>query len=190
MLVSYRMPIIYLATSNKHKFAEARNILSKYSLRLEMVNVKTFEVQLDDLERIAIEASKNALKKMKKPIMVEDSGLFIEILSGFPGPYSSYANRTIGIRGVLKLLEGAVERNAEFHSAVAYATPSEQPKIFVGITEGSISTEPRGNGGFGFDPIFIPKGSDKTFGEMPLEEKNRHSHRAKAFIKFAEWYLL
>ena len=119
--------------------------------------------------------------------MVEDAGLFIEALKGFPGPYSSYVYKTLGVQGILKLMEGVKRREAYFLSAIAYAEPGLEPKVFLGKVEGFIVPEARGSKGFGFDPIFQPKGSEKTFAEMGVEEKNRFSHRAKALSALAEW---
>jgi XTP/dITP diphosphohydrolase len=100
--------------------------------------------------------------------------------------------KTIGNRGVLKLMEGVEARKAVFRSAIVYCDSNvEEPVVFEGEAEGEITVNERvGNGesGFGFDPIFRPDGSAKTFAEMTLEEKNGFSHRANAISKFAEWY--
>ncbi|NIR86588.1 non-canonical purine NTP pyrophosphatase, partial [Candidatus Bathyarchaeota archaeon] len=95
----------------------------------------------------------------------------------------------IGNEGILKLMKNAEKRDAHFHSVVAFCNPRESPRCFHGRAEGKISLEARGNLGFGFDPIFEPSASQgKTFAEMTLMEKNRHSHRAQALRKFARWY--
>ena len=179
---------LLLATNNTHKFVEARNILLKHDLHLEMVNIEKLEIQHNDLREIAFYSLRNAIKKVKMPLLVEDAGLFIDRLSGFPGPYSSYVYKTLGIQGVLKLLEGETDRTAQFKSVVAYATLLTPPKTFLGVSHGRILNEQRGSRGFGFDPIFMPRNRKRTFAEMPPEEKNIISHRAKAFDKFAKWY--
>ena len=115
--------------------------------------------------------------------MLEDAGLFIDALRGFPGVYSKYVFFTIGLPGILQLLQGAENRKAVFRSVYAYSEPGQKPVIVVGECNGTISTEPRGEHGFGYDPLFIPKGAKKTFGEMTIEEKNQYSHRAKALEK-------
>ncbi|NOZ89276.1 MAG: RdgB/HAM1 family non-canonical purine NTP pyrophosphatase, partial [Crenarchaeota archaeon] len=120
------------------------------------------------------------------PVAVEDAGLFVDALSGFPGPYSSYVYKTIGVHGILRLLEGEENRAARFVSVIAYAGPWGV-QLFRGEVKGSIAAEPRGSGGFGFDPIFIPEGADKTFAEMNIEEKNMYSHRARAARKLCSW---
>ncbi|HYY90876.1 MAG TPA: non-canonical purine NTP pyrophosphatase, partial [Candidatus Dormibacteraeota bacterium] len=117
------------------------------------------------------------------------SGLFIDALGGFPGPYSSYVYGTIGLRGILNLLNGQKQRGAFFQSSIAFGSPTLDPRLFTGRIMGSISKRASGNFGFGYDPIFIPKGSKKTFGQTGLLVKNANSHRAKAFRQFARWFL-
>ena len=182
--------LIFFATGNLHKFNEARKILAEYDISVAMLKIKTLEIQSDDIEEIAKASVLNATREVNLPTIVEDAGLFIKALNGFPGPYSSYIYRTIGVRGILKLLEEVENREAQFRSVVAFYDPSnESLKCFQGIVEGVIARKPKGYSGFGFDPIFEPKEYiGKTFGEMSIEEKNRFSHRAKALRKFAEWY--
>jgi len=181
--------LIFFATKNVNKFNEARRILAEYSISVAMIRAKTLEVQDDNIERIAEISAMNAAKETNLPVIVEDTGLFVEALNGFPGPYSSYVYRTIGIRGLLKLLWGVEERKAYFKSVVAFCNPEEKVKHFHGVVYGKIAEEAKGSGGFGFDPIFEPNEEPgKTFAEMTIEEKNRFSHRARALRKFAEWY--
>lgn len=125
-------------------------------------------------------------KKMKKPLIVEDSGLFIQSLNGFPGAYSAWVQKKIGNSGILKLLAGSPDRSAYFKSCVAYADRRGVRK-FCGEVRGSICGMERGKGGFGYDPIFVPEGWTKTFAESETL-KNRLSHRTNAFTAFARWY--
>ncbi len=186
------MPVLskslYFATSNKHKFDEARDVLKNYGIELRMINRKVEEIQSENLEKIALHALKKALVSDKLPMIVEDAGLFINALNGFPGPYSSYVHKTLGIDGIIKLMRKKDDRDAEFRSVVAFGS-SSVVKTYQGVVKGKIARKPRGKSGFGFDPIFIPKGSKKTFAEMSLEDKNRYSHRAIALRKFARWFL-
>lgn len=154
-----------------------------------MIKVKTMEIQDDDIERIAMVSALSIVREVNLPIIVEDAGLFIEALNGFPGPYSSYVYRTIGVNGILKLMSNVENRRAYFKSAVAFCDPGGELKCFQGVVYGKIAREARGSGGFGFDPIFKPdEEPTRTFSEMSIEEKNKFSHRAKALRKFAEWY--
>jgi len=181
--------IAFFVTSNIHKFNEARLILAEYKLATAMLKIEAVEIQDDSLESIAKASAMDALKKCGLPIFVEDAGLFIEALNGFPGPYSSYVYRTVGTKGILKLMGNIDKRDAYFQSAVAFSSLEEVPKCFRGRVKGRISMEERGSSGFGFDPIFEPSGGRKrTFAEMTTTEKNEYSHRAKALRKFAEWY--
>jgi XTP/dITP diphosphohydrolase len=157
-----------------------------------MLRIKGKETQSDNINEIAQDSAIDAFNQCNIPLIVEDAGLFIDALEGFPGPYSAYVYKTIQNRGILKLMEALHNRKATFCSAIVYYSQETGPMLFEGKTEGEITfTERRSNGnsGFGFDPIFQPAHSKKTFAEMTLEEKNEVSHRAKAVNKFAKWYL-
>lgn len=182
--------VAFFATGNIHKFNEARFLLSEFKIAAAMLKVKTVEIQDNDIENIAVASALDAVKKCRLPIIVEDAGLFVKALNSFPGPYSSYVFQTIGTKGILKLMKNIEDRNAYFHSVVAFCRPREEPMTFHGKVEGRIVQEEKGCNGFGFDPIFMPsKGDGKTFAEMATVEKNRYSHRAEALRKFAKWYV-
>lgn len=179
---------VWFLTENTNKYREARSILSHYRIRIEQLKQPKIEIQDSSLENIARYALENALNQHNRLTLVEDSGLFIESLGGFPGPFSSYVHRTVGLNGVLNLLKGSRKRAAYFQSSIAVGSSALSPTIFTGRVRGKISPEIRGTSGFGYDPIFIPENSDRTFGQANQEFKNANSHRAKAFIKFARWY--
>ena len=182
--------VAFLVTRNINKFNEAKLVLAEFGITTAMLNIEAIEIQNDDLEEIAKTSALDAAKKCNLPIIVEDAGLFIKALNGFPGPYSAYVNKTIGFNGILKLMEGITNREAYFESVIAYyESGMNTPICFHGRVDGSIALEARGESGFGFDPIFIPsEGNGRTFAEMGTEKKNEFSHRAKALRKFAEWY--
>ncbi len=181
--------IICFATGNAHKVEEVNNILRDYPLEVRPLDVKGVEIQADRVEEIAESSALRAAKASKHPIIVEDTGLFITALNGFPGPYASYAHKTLGMEGILKLLKDVENREAIFKSAVAFSD-AQTTLSFTGESIGVITAEARGSGGFGFDPIFEPcDGAGKTFGETDLEEKAAISHRARAVRKFADWYV-
>ena len=175
---------LFFATGNIHKLNEVKPIAERYGICLEqMIESRAkVEIQSSDLIEIARYAVLENYKLFKKPVLVEDAGLFIEALNGFPGPYSSYVYKTIGVNGILKLMEGVDNRRAYFMSVAAIVY---EPFFIIETArvEGVITKEPRGSGGFGFDPIFVPRGSKKTFAEMSIDEKNMYSHRAKAVSK-------
>ena len=172
---------LYFVTGNRGKFEEARRILAECGVELEMLpEAPKLEVQSMDVLEVARTAAYTAYLATGKPVVVEDTGLYIDALNGFPGTYAAHVYNTIGIRGVLKLLEGVEDRRARFVTAVVAVVPPRMVEA-VGVVEGVITREPRGGSGFGFDPIFEPLGAGKTFAEMSLEEKNRWSHRGRAF---------
>ena len=185
--------VVFFATGNINKFNEARSILSPYGISVGLLRVKGDEIQSDTLEEIAKSSAINAYKRTHLPIFVEDAGLFIETLNGFPGPYAAYVYKTIHNSGILKLLDNAKDRRAEFQSVIAYCDQTfSEPQYFDGESKGEITLTERKNEGkttFGFDPIFQPNGSGKSFAEMTIDEKNGFSHRAMAIRKFAEWFM-
>ena len=184
-----RGKVAYFVTTNIHKFQEARRVLSEYKISTAMLRVGAIEIQDDKTENIAKISAIDAVNNSGLPVFVEDSGIFIEALNGFPGPYSSYVYRTVGTKGILKLMKNIKNRDAYFQAVIAFSSPEEQPICFHGKIKGKISLEERGTSGFGYDPIFEPsKGDGRTFAEMTTQEKNQVSHRAEALHKFAEWY--
>jgi len=183
--------VIFLATGNFHKFNESRRVLAEYGIAAAMLRVKAVEIQSDSLKEIAIASVMDAFNRCHLPVMVEDAGLFVEALKGFPGPYAAYVYKTISNPGLLRLMEDFEDREATFRSVIAYYDGRGEPVCFGGEASGKIAHDEiwgKLNTGFGFDPIFMPLGSKKTFAEMTFEEKNCFSHRANAVRKFAEWY--
>ncbi|MEA1904286.1 MAG: XTP/dITP diphosphatase [Candidatus Hadarchaeota archaeon] len=177
-------------TSNRHKFGEAERIAAKHGVELEHRDVPYIEIQADELEEIARPSAQQASALLRAPCFVEDAGLFIHALKGFPGPYSSYVFQTLGNEGILELMKGKKVRRAEFRSAVAYCEPGSRPIVFSGGARGTIAPEIRGEGGFGFDPIFVPQeGDGMTFAEISIDEKNKFSHRSRAIERFVKWYV-
>ncbi len=182
---------IFFVTGNEAKFREASLVLGEFGIELAMDRShRKIEIQSDNLEDIV----NNALATIctgdvSEYFVVEDDGLFIDKLNGFPGPYSSYVYRTIGLTGILRLMSGINDRTAYFKSVVGLCGPQIPAKLFIGVRYGVIATEPRGSEGFGYDPIFIPSGFNKTFGELGLEIKNKLSHRAMAFRTLGNWLL-
>jgi XTP/dITP diphosphohydrolase len=184
--------VIFFATNNVYKFDEARGVLAEYKVAVGMLRVKSLEIQSESLEDIAKASVLDAFEKCRLPIIVEDAGLFIDALNGFPGPYAAYVYKTVGNQGLLRLMKNVKARSARFESAVAYFSADlKSPVCFHGEAIGKITKEERrgsGKSSFGFDPIFKPLSRSETFAEMTIAEKNEHSHRARALRKFAEWY--
>jgi XTP/dITP diphosphohydrolase len=174
---------VYFVTSNEGKFREVKEIGKKYGIEIDWIRREYLEPQGSDLEEIAKISAQLLAEEIREPFFLEDSGLFIEALKGFPGPYSSYVFKTIGNEGILKIMNGVEDRRAYFLAVIAF-WDGEKVLTFKGRVDGRIATEMRGDKGFGFDPIFEYNG--KTFAEMG-EEKNEVSHRRKALESFFEY---
>jgi XTP/dITP diphosphohydrolase len=182
---------ILFITGNFHKFEEVRSILNPMGIAVGMLRMKGKEIQSEQTTEIAENSAIEAYNRCHLPLIVEDAGLFIDAYEGFPGPYSAYAYKTLKNAGILKLMENTQNHKATFYSTIVYCSQKTGPIFFEGKIEGKITlTERKGktNTGFGFDPIFQPDQSKKTFAEMTLKEKNSISHRAQAAKKFAQWY--
>ncbi len=167
---------VTFVTSNEGKYREAKYIGERYGIEVEWLREEYLEPQGNDLKEIAKKSAEILAKKINKPFFIEDSGLFILALKGFPGPYSSFVFKTIGNEGILKLMDGIEDRRAYFLAVIAFFD-GKNVLTFEGRVDGRIATEIRGDKGFGFDPIFEYEG--KTFAEMG-EEKNEVSHRRRA----------
>ena len=181
---------IFFVTGNPNKVNELKEMLSgDKGITVEQINYDYTEIQADELEDIASYGAKISSAYIKKAIIVEDSGLFIDALGGFPGPYSAYVFKKVGNEGILKLMADERNRQATFKSVIAFHNPDskKEPILFSGSVDGEISDWIRGNHGFGYDPIFCV--NEKTFGEISLKEKNELSHRRRAFEKFLKWFL-
>jgi len=234
--------MVTFVTTNAGKVREARAYLDA---PVEQRAFNYPEVQADDLATVAAQGARDAYRELGEPVFVDDSGLTVDALDGFPGPYSSYVEDTLGIERVWHLAEAEDDRSAAFRGVIAYcdgesfeaspepvdsetrpegesrnggaatggsrdrrgqdqdaderasATTDDQVddgadgegalpvKLFEGVVPGRI-VAPRGEGGFGFDPIFEYDGT--TFAEMDTDRKNSVSHRGRALARFAEWF--
>lgn len=179
------MRTVTFASTNQNKYREVQSILSSYGITVDFAQVNLVEVQSDSLEEIAREKAKSAFAQIGRPVIIEDDGLFIDALKGFPGQYSSFVYKTIGNEGVLKLLAGQAGRTASFRSLIAFYD-GKSLSISEGRVDGRISDKIM-EGGWGYDPIFIPAETDLTFAQL-RDKKNEYSHRRKALEKFALWY--
>ena len=185
--------MLTFVTTNPGKVHEAEQYLGA----VEQLDFDYTEVQGDDLGTVAAHGAREAYREAGEPVFVDDSGLFVDAFGGFPGPYSSYVEDRLGVERVWHLTEREDDHAAAFQTVIAYcdgegfpATPDDRVqgnppvKLFEGTVPGTI-VAPRGEGGFGFDPVFEHDG--KTFAEMHTDEKNAVSHRGRALAKLAEW---
>jgi len=187
---------IVIASHNQGKISEIREMLAPFEI--EVCSAK--ELNLPDVEETGTTFEENARLKAETlakasglPCLADDSGLCVNALSGRPGVYSArYAPDRDFNKGMDMLLteivhSGSDDRRAHFSCVLALAYPEGTCRVFEGRVEGQIAREKSGNGGFGYDPIFIPDGFDKTFGHFSAEEKAAVSHRGRAFAKFIEY---
>lgn len=195
--------IIVLATRNEGKVREFREILRDFDVDLRSLNdFGPIPEPVEDGDTFDENAYKKAhftAKVLGLPAISDDSGLVVEALNGAPGVYSArYAGEEAGDRDniakLLKEMEGVNDRRAAFECVISLAVPSGPALTYEGRCEGTITTEPSGGGGFGYDPVFFSPELGKTFAESSPEEKNRVSHRGRAlkevaaeFAKIAKW---
>jgi XTP/dITP diphosphohydrolase len=188
------MNTIIFATNNEHKVIEVRAILKE---KFRILSLKEAGIEIDipepynSLEENACEKARVIHQLTGKNCFAEDTGLEVEALNGEPGVKSArYAGEERSfeknIDKLLGKLENKENRKAQFRTVVCLIENGKQ-KIFDGICKGTIIAQRRGDSGFGYDPVFIPDGSSKTFAEMSLEEKNRFSHRKKAIQKLTSF---
>ncbi len=191
---------LVLATHNKGKIEEIKNILAPYDIEL----VSAADLHLIEPEETENTFIGNATLKARVaaavtglPCLSDDSGLSINALNGDPGVYSAdWAETSKGgprdfdmaMKRVHDQMGEAGDRSAYFTSVLVIANPDGSTMVAEGRVDGAIVWPPRGNGGFGYDPIFMPEGESRTFGEMTLLEKKNYSHRAKAFAQLLEKY--
>ena len=177
---------LFFVSSNENKFQETERMLSNFGMQINFFKTTLEEIQSNDLNDIAEQKAINAYEIVKKPIIIEDDGLFIDSLNGFPGPYSSYVYDTIGNKGIMNLLENCETRDAKFVSIIAYYSTEHGVKLFESSIPGKISSVIE-KGGWGYDPIFIPNGESKTYANV--SDKDKFSHRAASLTKFSNWFL-
>jgi len=182
------MKDLYFITSNKGKYKEVANKLIEADFKVIQKNLGYPEVQANSLEDVVNFGVSYILERFHKPFIIEDAGIFIKNLNDFPGVYSADVFYKIGCKGILKLLDGIKkDRGACFKSVIAYVNSDKQIHVFAGECFGHIGFEEVGDNGFGYDPVFIPKGENKTFAEMTVDEKNRFSHRGNSLDRLLEF---
>jgi XTP/dITP diphosphohydrolase len=185
---------LLLATHNKHKAEELQALLREVDV--EVLTLDAFP-QVGDIEEDADTLEGNALKKAREvfrqtslPSLADDTGLEVEALNGAPGvlssryagPNATYADNVATLLRDMQHVP-AEQRTARFRCVLAFVAPNGVEEIVEGVCQGTITREPRGIGGFGYDPIFLPDGHQLTFAEMPMEVKNTISHRARALAR-------
>jgi XTP/dITP diphosphohydrolase len=171
---------VLFVTSNESKLREAREILG---VEIDAVDLDLPESQALDVAEVAALkalAARAALDDPPRPVLVEDSGIIFGAWNGLPGALTKWFLAAVGNEGLLKMLAAEEDRSARAVCAVAVAWPDGGIRTFAGGVAGEVAGSPRGEGGFGWDPIFIPAGSFETYAELG-PRKHEDSHRARAF---------
>lgn len=179
-----KMTKLSFITSNPDKYREMKAFFEENELELDWTRVSLPELQADTLEEVVI----HSLSQFNgDSVFVEDAGVFIDALGGFPGVYSRYVYDTVGNEGILKLMEGVENRSARFEAVIGFKPlDGGDIKLFKGVVKGFVSLSPKGGKGFGYDPIFTPEGFKKTFGEDE-RVKSMVSHRKRAAEKLLQY---
>jgi XTP/dITP diphosphohydrolase len=189
--------LLVFATNNDHKLKEIRNILGN---SFNLLSLKDLNIEEDipenepSLEGNALLKAKHVYRLLRLNVFADDTGLETDVLNGLPGVHSARfagesKNSDDNIEKLLGMMDNSDNRKARFRTVIALILEGRE-YLFEGISEGTIISERRGREGFGYDPVFVPLGSTLTFAEMSLDEKNKISHRARAFKKLKEFLFL
>jgi len=175
---------ITFATTNEGKLREAADILG---IKVVGTPLEINEIQSLDAAKVAIQKAHDYFAELTCPLIIEDVAFSFDALKGLPGPYISDFSKALGNDGLIDLLGSKENRRATATTTLVYVDENGTDHIFSGEMEGTIAIESKGTNGFGWDPIFIPKGETRTLAEMELGDKNRYSMRAKTFSKLKSW---
>lgn len=176
------MHTLIIASGNQGKIAEFSRLLARDIAGKKLVLP---EIQSTDVRKVARAKAEAAYAQLGTPVFVDDTGLYIDAWNQLPGALIAWFLDNVGNEGILKMLEGWKVRSARVVTALGYCD-EHGSRVFVGELTGSIADVPRGDNGFGYDPIFIPEGTTKTFAEMTDAEKDAVSMRARAAAAMQE----
>lgn len=166
-----------LVTSNVNKWQEAQRILQR---PVERTALDLDELQAESVSDVALAKAKAAFEILKRPVIVEDAGVELLGLGGFPGPFIKYWEKLGGLVSICRAADGLKDRRVRAVCALGLCS-DQRHEVVVGVVEGTLAEQPRGQSGFGWDAIFIPEGESRTFAEMTAAEKDARSHRRKAW---------
>jgi XTP/dITP diphosphohydrolase len=167
---------ISLITGNEGKAREYGTLLG---IEVSAVKEDLIEIQSLDVVEVVKKKVEDAYSKLRTPVLVDDTGLVLNAWNGLPGALVAWFLSSVGAQGILDMAARVTDRTATVTTALGYAD-ANGVRVFTGTLEGTLTTERRGDGGFGYDSIFIPAGREVTFAEMSSEEKNGISHRRLA----------
>jgi len=177
------MKTLIFATGNKDKLKEASSILP---LKVSGIDLEIDEVQSSDLIYIAEKKVAEAFRKIKKPVFIDDVGVFFPALKGFPGPYAKHFLDALGQEKISTIIHGEKDKTIMISCVIAYHD-GDKVHSFRGDVEGVTAQKPKGKDGWAYDLIFIPDGYSKTYAELGSDVKNKISHRSLALAKFKKF---
>jgi XTP/dITP diphosphohydrolase len=183
------------ATNNEHKLSEAKDISGSEFEIVSLKEINCFEELPETrptLEGNSLQKAEFVFQKYNVPCFADDTGLEVEVLNGEPGVFSAryageHKNSADNIDLLLKKLDAQVNRKARFRTVITLLGLEARPVYFEGVVNGTITNKRKGEFGFGYDPVFIPEGYEKTYAEMNLQEKSLLSHRAIAVKKLGDY---
>ena len=178
---------LYFLTGNKHKFNEVKKSIGKLGIEVEQINVGKPEIQADTLEEVSRYAAEKVANGLRKPVIVEDTGIFFKAYKNFPGVYSKFIYESAGYVGILRLLKGKT-RKAYFKTVAAYCEPGKKAVLFEGISKGRIAKKAvcLDKDVMPYDRIFIHRGAKRPWCK-DLKHKYKVSHRKVAVEKLANY---
>ena len=176
-----------LITSNENKIREFKLLLEP-EIKVEPLKLAYPELRSDDPAEIVEMAAMQLAYKLERPVIVEDSGFFVDALGGFPGTCTAYVSKRIGNKGLLKIMKSVKNRKCWYKSAIGYCEPGKKPISFLGVEEGKVALKELGSKGWGQDPIFIPKGKKKTYGQL-RKGNDVNVFRRRAIERLKEYLL-
>lgn len=182
---------VAFVTGNPDKLAEARRIWGAASgVAFEGVALDLPEIQSLDLSEVLRAKGAEAWRRLGRPLVVEETGFEIDAFGGFPGPLVKWMLEAMGPEGMAGAALATAERDGTAAGAVARCQvlyrDGEREVVGEGVARGTLVLPPRGEGGFGWDPVFLPEGESRTYGELPGEEKDRIGHRGQAWRNLRE----
>ncbi|MCL5412694.1 MAG: RdgB/HAM1 family non-canonical purine NTP pyrophosphatase [Candidatus Marsarchaeota archaeon] len=177
------MATLAFVTSNEGKLREFGQMLG---VELERVDLQLEELQSLDTAAVATDKARQAYSVLGRPVVVEDTGLYIDAWNGFPGALVKWLVKSVGLQGIIRMLGNETDRRAHAKTSICLRYGSGA-RLFEGTVHGSIADSVRGTSDFGWDPIFIPEGMSNTFAELGHEAKNAVSMRSKAVAALREF---
>lgn len=177
------LPPFVLVTGNASKRAEAERILGR---GVECADEDLPEVQGLDLEEVLRAKATEAWRRLGRPLVVEETGLELAALGGFPGPLVKWMLQAVGAEGIARVGIALGDPRVTARCALAYTADGAELVVAAGATHGTLVSPGRGGGVFGWDPVFLPEGETRTYGELPAAEKDRIGHRGRAWRALVE----